>query len=108
MMYVLCNTTFRLLSYNRVKDASDVHTPKGCCSGKERSKPNIFKRLVDSTYRRRLDFCCMADRCLVVVVSGNFWKCAGALLMGLYVLVMYYNSRVSCQYPQMVKGGACW
>jgi hypothetical protein len=35
---------------------------------------------------------------------GNFWKCAGALLMGLYVLVMYYNNRVSYKYPQMVKG----
>ena len=81
-MYVLCNTTFRLLSYNRVKDAPDGHVTKGCCSGKARSKSYIFKRLVDSTYRRRHDFCCMADRCLVVVVSRNFRKCAGALLMG--------------------------
>jgi hypothetical protein len=92
-----------------VKDASEGHVTKGCCSGKARSKSSIFlKRLVDSTYRLRHDFCCMADRSLVVVVSGNFWKCAGALLMGLYVLVMYYNSCVSCKYPQMVKGGVCW
>jgi hypothetical protein len=72
-----------------VKDASDGHVTKGCCSDKARSKSNIFKRLVDSTYRLRHDFCCMADRCLVVVVSGNFWECAGALLRGLNVLVMY-------------------
>ena len=85
----LVNTTFRLMSYNRVKDASDVHMTKGCCSGKARSKSNIFKRLVDSTYRLRHDFCCMADRSLVVVVSGNFRKYAGVLLMGLNVLVMY-------------------
>ena len=91
-----------------VKDAPNGHATKGCCSGKARSKSNIFKRLVDSTYRLRHDFCCMADRSLVVVVSRNFWKCAGALLMGLYVLVIYYNSCVSCKYPQMVKGGVCW
>ena len=89
-MYVLCNTTLRSLLYNRVKEASEGHVTKGCCSGKARSKSSIFlKRLVDSTYRLRHDFCCMADRCLVVVVSGNFRKCAGALLMGLNVLVMY-------------------
>jgi hypothetical protein len=107
-MYVLCNPTCRFLLYNRVKDASDGHETKGCCSGKARSKSKIFKQLVDSTYRLRHDFCCMADRCLVVVVLGNFRKCAGGLLMGLYVLVMYYNSCVSCKYPQMVKGGVCW
>jgi hypothetical protein len=88
-MYVLCNTTFRLMSYNRVKGAPNGHVTKGGCSGKARSKFNIFKRLVDSTYRHRHDFCCMVDRCLVVVVLGNFRKCAGALLMGLNVLVMY-------------------
>ena len=103
-----CDTTLRSLLYNRIKDAHDGHVTKEWSSGKERSKSNIFKRLVDSTYRLRHDFCCMADRSLVVVVSGNFWKCAGALLMGLYVLVMYYNSCVSCKYPQMVKGGVYW
>ena len=91
-----------------MKGASGGYETKGCCSCKARSKSNIFKRLVDSTYRLRHDLCCMADRSLVVVVLGNFWKCAGALLMGLYVLVMYYNSCVSCKYPQMVKGGVCW
>jgi hypothetical protein len=59
-MYVLCNTTFRLLSYNHVKDAHDGHVTKGWCSGKARSKFSIFKRLVDSIYRCRHDFCCMA------------------------------------------------
>jgi hypothetical protein len=58
-MYVLCNTTFRLLSYNRVKDAPDGHVTKGCCSGKARSKFNIFKRLVDNIYRCCHNFCCM-------------------------------------------------
>jgi hypothetical protein len=41
-MYVLCNTTFRLLLYNRVKDVHDGHVTKGWCSGKERSKFSIF------------------------------------------------------------------
>jgi hypothetical protein len=41
-MYVGCDTTFRLLSYNLVKDAPDGHVTKGCCSGKARSKSNIF------------------------------------------------------------------
>jgi hypothetical protein len=27
--YILCNTTFRLLLYNRVKDAHDGHVTKG-------------------------------------------------------------------------------
>jgi hypothetical protein len=85
-MYVWRNTTFRLLSYNRVKDAPNGHVTKGCCSDKARSKSNILKRLVDSTYQLRHDFCRMVDRCLVVVVSGNFRKCSGALLMGLNVL----------------------
>jgi hypothetical protein len=96
------------MSYNRVKDAPDGHMTKGCCSGKARSKSNIFKRLVDSTYRLCHDFCRMADRCRVVVISGNFRKCSSALLMGLNVLVMYYNSYVSCKYPKMVKYGVCW
>ena len=39
-MYVLCNTTFRLLLYNRVKDAPDGHVTKEC-SGKVRSKFNF-------------------------------------------------------------------
>jgi hypothetical protein len=107
-MYVMCNTTFRLLSYNRLKDAPDGHATKGCCSGKARSKSNTFKRLVDNAYRLRHDFCRMADRCLVVVVSGNCRKCSGALPMGLNVLVMYYNSCVSREYPKMVKCGVCW
>jgi hypothetical protein len=68
----------------------------------------FLKRLVDSTYRLRHDFCRMANRCLVVVVSWNFRKCSDALLMGLNVLVMYYNSCVSCKYPKMVKCGVCW
>jgi hypothetical protein len=68
----------------------------------------FLKRLVDSTYRLRHDFCRMVNRCLVVVVSGNFRKCSDALLMGLNVLVMYYNSCVSCMYPKMVKCGVCW
>ena len=67
-----CDTTLRSLLYNRIKDAHDGHVTKEWSSGKERSKSNIFKRLVDSTYRLRHDFCCMADRCLVVVVSGIF------------------------------------
>jgi hypothetical protein len=41
-MYVLCNTTFRSLLYNRVKEASEGHVTKGCCSGKARSKSSIF------------------------------------------------------------------
>jgi hypothetical protein len=41
-MYVLCDPTFRLLLYNRVKDAPDGHVTKGWCSGKARSKFNIF------------------------------------------------------------------
>ena len=53
-----------LLSYNRVKDAHNGHVTKGWCSGKVRSKFRIFKRLVDSIYRCRHAFCCMADRCL--------------------------------------------
>jgi hypothetical protein len=107
-MYVLCNAAFRLLLYNRAKDTLDGHVTKECCSGKARSKFNVFKRLVDSIYQHRHDFCCMADRCLVVVVSGNFRKCAGALLMGLNVLVMYLNKCVSYEYPKMVKVGVCW
>jgi hypothetical protein len=63
-MYVLCKPTFRLLSYNRVKDAPDGHVTKGWCNGKARSKFNIFLQLVDSIYRCRHAFCCMADRCL--------------------------------------------
>jgi hypothetical protein len=63
-MYVLYNTTFRLLSYNRIKDAQDGHVTKEWCSGKARSKFNILKRLVDSIYRCRHAFYCMADRCL--------------------------------------------
>jgi hypothetical protein len=65
-MYVLGNTTFRLLSYNSVKDAPDGHVTKGCCSGKARSMFSIFKRLVDSIYRCRYDFCCMTDRCFAL------------------------------------------
>ena len=37
-MYVLCDPTFRLLLYNRVKDAPDGHVTKGWCSGKAGSK----------------------------------------------------------------------
>jgi hypothetical protein len=60
-MYVLCNPTFRLLLYNRVKDAPDGHVTKGWCSGKARSKfSNFFKRLVDSLYLCCHDFCGMA------------------------------------------------
>jgi hypothetical protein len=44
-MYVLCNTMFRSLLYNRVKDAPDGHVTKGWCSGKARSKFNIFKTI---------------------------------------------------------------
>jgi hypothetical protein len=40
-MYVLYNTTFRLLSYNRIKDAHDGHVTKEWCSGKARSKFNF-------------------------------------------------------------------
>jgi hypothetical protein len=42
-MYVLCNTTFRLLLYNRVKDARGGCVIKEWCSGKARSKFNICK-----------------------------------------------------------------
>jgi hypothetical protein len=35
----------RLLLYNRVKGASEGHVTKGCCSGKARSKSNIFKMI---------------------------------------------------------------
>jgi hypothetical protein len=42
-MYVLCNTTLRSLLYNRVKDAPEGHVTKRGCSGKARSKFNIFK-----------------------------------------------------------------
>jgi hypothetical protein len=65
-MYVLCNTTFRFLLYNRVKDAHDGHVTKGWCSGEARSKFSSFKRLVDSIYRCRHDFCCMASRCFAL------------------------------------------
>jgi hypothetical protein len=65
-MYVLSNTTFRLLLYNRVKDVHDGHVTKGWCSGKARSKFNFFKRLVDSICRCRHAFCCMTDRCLAL------------------------------------------
>jgi hypothetical protein len=44
-MYVLCNTTVRLLSYNRVKGAPNGHVTKGGCSGKARSKFNFFKTI---------------------------------------------------------------
>ena len=45
-MYVLCDPTFRLLLYNRVKDSPDGHVTKGWCSGKVRSKFNIFKKTI--------------------------------------------------------------
>jgi hypothetical protein len=45
-----CDTTFRSLLYNRVKDAPDGHVTKGCCSGKARIRFNIVKRLVDNIY----------------------------------------------------------
>jgi hypothetical protein len=68
-MYVLCNTTFRLLLYNHVKDTHDGHVTKGWCSSKARSKFSIFlKRLVDSIYRCRHAFYCMADRCLALSI----------------------------------------
>jgi hypothetical protein len=74
-MYVLCNTTFRLLSYNHVKDAHHGHVTKGWCSGKVRSKFSIFKRLVDSIYRCRHDLCCMANRCLAlsIIAFHSHW-----------------------------------
>jgi hypothetical protein len=59
-MYVLCDPTFRLLLYNRVKDAPDGHVTKMGCSGKARSKFNSLKQLVDSIYRCCHNFCCMA------------------------------------------------
>jgi hypothetical protein len=67
-MYVLCDPTFRLLLYNRVKDSPDGHVTKGWCSGKARSKFNIFlkKRLVDSICQCRHAFCGMAGRCLAL------------------------------------------
>jgi hypothetical protein len=62
-----------------VKGASGGYETKGCCSCKARSKSNIFKRLVDSTYRLRHDFCCMADRCLAwsIIAFHSLWinKC---------------------------------
>jgi hypothetical protein len=44
-MYVLGDPTFRLLLYNRVKDAPHGHVTKEWCSGKARSKFNIFKTI---------------------------------------------------------------
>jgi hypothetical protein len=41
-MYVLCNPMYRLLLYNRVKDAPDGHVTKGWCNGEARSKFSIF------------------------------------------------------------------
>jgi hypothetical protein len=41
-MYALGNTMLRSLLYNRMKDAHDGHVTKGWCSGKARSKFNIF------------------------------------------------------------------
>jgi hypothetical protein len=40
-MYVLCNMTFRLLLYDRVKDAHDGHVTVGWCSGKARNKFSV-------------------------------------------------------------------
>jgi hypothetical protein len=40
-IYVLCDTTFGLLSYNRVNDAPDGQVTKGGCCGKARSKFNF-------------------------------------------------------------------
>jgi hypothetical protein len=40
-MYVLCNMTFRLLLYDRVKDAHDGHVTEGWCSGKARNKFSV-------------------------------------------------------------------